>query len=253
MLDDFSGARTESSRFGASLAASMLLYGSIGAGVIAASALGNRAVLEDDLVQVAFAPPPPPPPTPSPTVQVQPPQAAPVRAGRPRPRLEQPREVPTERPAESDRPLAPPADPFEPEQEGVPDGAPNGVVGVAPPPAPAPPEPEPEPSTVPPRAPVRVLEGSSPPCFDRAEMIAHFDIPDEVRSAGIARITVVVRVTVDAEGMLREVVVLRGHPLIPEQNVVRAVRATRFTPARLADGTPYASIHTIPITIAVRL
>lgn len=148
----------------------------------------------------------------------------------------------------------PPEDPFAPEGEGDPNGTPDGRVGGAPAIAAAPaPAPAPEVVRERPRGPVRVIEGSTPPQFDRAEIIQHFVVPAEVRSAGIARITVVVRVTIDASGQLTDVAVLRGHALIPEDNIVRAVRATRFSPARLVDGTAYAAIHTIPITIAVTL
>lgn len=259
MLDDFAQSGSKAGRrFGASLAASIVFYGSIGAGVVAASAAAGHAVVQDELVQVAFAPlpepelPPPPPPPPPPELEVAP--EPPARLGRPRPQLEQPEEIPEERPDESDAQLTPPEDPFAPEGEGDPNGVAGGALGghgavaVA-----ALPEPEPEPAPVRPRGPVRVIEGSTPPVVDRAEIIQHFDVPAAVRSSGVARITLVVRVTVDATGHLTDVSVLRGHPLIPEENIFRAVRAAHFEPARMSDGTPYAAIHTIPITIAVTL
>lgn len=258
MLDDFAAKSWDGRRYGASLAVSIALYGSIGAGVVAMSRRGDQPRFEEDLVQVALAPPlaptpPPPPPAPPPPLPASTP-ASPPRLGRPRPHLEPSRGVLNERPAESDRPLAPAHDPVLPEGEGDPRGSAEGLgqgPPVAAPPPSTPPPPPPEPPF--PRTPVRVIEGSTPPQFDRAELIGHFEVPAAVRSAGIARITVVVRVTVDAEGQVTDVVVLRGHPLIPEENVVSAVRATRFSPARLADGTPYAAIHTIPITIVVQL
>ncbi len=255
MLDDFAPARARegSLRLGAAMASSVVLYGALGVGVVAASALARRVVVEEDLVQLEFAPAPEPvpePPPPPPPVAAPRPAEAP-RLGRARPALAPPDEIPDERPPESEGPLAPPGDPFAPEDEGDPNGVAGGTgvaraaIEVAPSP---PPEPAPRP-----RGPVRVVEGSTPPEVDRAEIVRHFEVPDAVRSAGVARITLVVRVTVSETGELTAVDVLRGHPLIPEENIVRAVRAARFGPARLADGTPYAAIHTIPITIAVTL
>lgn len=267
MLDDFGkGGEGGRGRFSASLGAAVLVFGGVSGAVVAASAMVRAVVVEEELVQVAFAPPvepapePPPPPPPPPPVDapLPPPDAAPARRGRPRPRLEIPDAIPEQRPAESDAPLAPPPDPFAPEEQGDPNGVEGGVLGGAPggtgtvvaaAPAP-PPEPPPAPR---PRTPVRVIEGSTPPQVDREEIARNFEIPAEVRSAGIARITVVVRVTVGDGGGVQRVDVLRGHPLIPNANIVRAVERSRFQPARLADGTAYAAIHTLPITIAVTL
>ncbi|UJR82515.1 energy transducer TonB [Sandaracinus amylolyticus] len=266
MLDDFgksgSGGR---GRFGVSLGAAVLVFGSISGAVVAASAMVRQVVLEEELVQVEFAPPPeaapePPPPPPPPPVEVAtppPPNAAPARLGRPRPELQQPDEIPDERPEESDAPLAPPDDPFGPEQEGDPNGTPDGQIGGVPggtgTAIVAEPTPAPAPEPARPRGPQRVIEGSTPPQVDREEIARNFDIPSEVRTAGIARITVVVRVTVAEDGRVMRVDVLRGHPLIPNENIVRAVERSSFQPARLADGSPYSAIHTLPITIAVTL
>jgi protein TonB len=212
------------------------------------STAAHHVIATEELAQVEFAPPPPEPivEPPPPPVVAPPPDAPPPRIGRPRPRLEQPDEIPEERPEESDGELSAAGDGFAPEQEGVAAGSATGTGTVAPAP---PPEPEP----VRPRGPVRVVEGTTPPSFDRAEIARNFEIPDAVRSAGIARITVVVRVTVEADGSLGDVAVLRGHDLIPNDNVLRAVRACRFQPARFPDGTAYAAIQTFPITIAVQI
>lgn len=262
MLDDFKASRGGTGRWGASLVASAVLYGAVGAGVVAASSVAHHALVEDELVQVEFAPlpeaelPPPPPPSPPPVATPRP-EAPPARLGRPRPELAMPDAIPEARPAESDRALAPPPDPFAPEAEGDPNGTLDGVVGgvpggagtaveaaVVPPPAPEPTRP---------RGPVRVVEGSTPPQVDREELVRNFDIPAEVRSAGLARITVVVRVTVGEDGRVGHVEVLRGHALIPDDVIVRAVERSHFTPARMSDGAPYAAIHTLPITLAITL
>ena len=100
---------------------------------------------------------------------------------------------------------------------------------------------------------MRVLEGTTPPQVDRAALVSNFEIPPAVRSAGIARITLVVRVTIAEDGSVSRVDVLRGHDLIPNDVIVRAVERTHFEPARMGDGTPYAAIHTLPITLAITL
>lgn len=166
-------------------------------------------------------------------------------------------EIPDEAPEESDDPLPPPPDPFAPEDEGDPNGVVGGVLGgvggTGAEPAAAQPAPEPEPEPVRPSGPVRVLEGTTPPQVDREALVANFEIPAAVRSAGIARITMVVRVTIAADGSVSRVDVLRGHALIPNDVIVRAVERTHFEPARMSDGTPYAAIHTLPITLAITL
>lgn len=263
VLEDFGkGGGVRAGWFGASLAVAVLVYGSIAVGVVAASAIVRRAMVEDDLVQLDFVPPPepaPPPPLPPPPPVAPPPvDAAPARLGRPRLELEQPMEIPDEAPEESDDPLPPPPDPFAPEEEGDPNGVADGVLGGAvggtgTELATAAPAPEPEPEPARPTGPVRVLEGTTPPQVDRATLVANFEIPPAVRSAGIARITMVVRVTIAEDGSVTHVDVLRGHALIPDDVIVRAVERTHFEPARMSDGTPYAAIHTLPITLAITL
>lgn len=258
MLEDFGpGTSASRGRFGLSIVLSSLVFFAISGAVFAASATVRRVIADEELVQVAFAPPPvqeppPPPPPPPPSPATAPQSDAPARLGRPRPRLEQPTEIPDSLPAPRDVPPGPPPDPFAPELEGDPNGTADGVGLVAahretetevPPP---PPEPRPQ-------GPVRVLEGTHPPEFDRETIVRNFVIPPGVAGSGLARITVVVRVTVNEEGVVRRVEVLRGHPLIPNENIVRAVERASVRPARMADGTPYAVIHTLPITLALTL
>jgi periplasmic protein TonB len=256
MLDDFSKTNTQGARrFGASLAASVALYGSVGAGVVAASAVARHVVVQEELVQVEFAQPPPPveapPPPPVPSPEVAP--SAPARLGRPRPQIAVPTEIPSEAPRPSSAP-APPSDPFAPEGEGSADGAPGGTGSggghlAAASPAPAPPASRPSNA-----GPVRVLDGTSPARFDRAALQAHLQIPDGLRSAGLSRITVTVRVTVGADSHVTHVDVLRGHPLLPDENVARAYRETTADePCRMQDGTPYACVLTQPFTLAFTL
>jgi protein TonB len=264
VLDDFSASTaTDVRRFGASLAASAALYGAIATGVILATAVVREAVVEEDLLTVAFAPPPapeppPPPPPPPPAPEAPPPPEAPAaRLGQRRPELEAPTEIPDEAPPESDAPLAPPDDPFAPENEGDPNGSADGVLGgvpggtgtepveeVAPPPAP-PPEP------VRPSGPMRVPEGGTSP--QPSDTSAQPSIPEELRASGLATVRIVVRVIVEEDGTVRDCAVLRGHPLMPDDNVVAAVRQWRFTPGRTSDGQTFVAIHTLPITFRITL
>lgn len=257
MFDDFATRPTDTRRFGASLAASVGIYLSIGAGIVIASTV-VREVLPDDLVQLEFrapeAPPPPPPPPPPPIeVPVEAMPSAPARLGRPRTEPVMPTEVPTERPPESDAPL-PPADPFANEPAGDPNGTPDGVPGgvghtVAAAPAAAPPPPPPPP----PRAsgPMRVPEGGTPP--RPLDGNRQPEIPSALRSSGLAELRVVVRVVVDEEGRVTQCTVLRGHELMPESNLIAAISTWRFSPARTSGGEPFSAIHTLPLTFRLQL
>jgi|GEM_PF-2005335 len=257
MLDDWTGkGSTSGARFGASLLASLVLYGSVGAGVVAATAVVRHELIEDE-IEISFAPPPepslPPPPAPAPIVEPAP-ESAPARLGRARPVLEVPTEIPDEAPAESDRPLAPPPDPFAPENEGDPNGTADGRVGGAPGgtgtvlAAVAPPPPPP-PAPARPRGPITLPEDAERP---RPIHQVEPEIPAELRSAGVPQVRIVLRVTLDEEGNVTDVVVLRGHPLMPDENVIRAVRRWRFSPARVG-GEAIAAIITLPVTFRVTL
>jgi protein TonB len=262
VLDDFSASHaTDVKRFGASLAASVALYGAVATGVVLASAVVRQVVVEEELLTVTFAPPPapepPPPPPPPPPPAAEPPPPAPAaRLGQRRPELEAPTEIPDEAPPESDAPLAPPDDPFAPENEGDPNGTADGVLGgvpggtgTAPVEAIAPPAPPPEP--VRPTGPMRVPEGGTSP--QPLDTSVQPEIPEALRAAGLATVRIVVRVVVEEDGSVRECTVLRGHPLMPDANVVRAVAQWRFSPGRTSDGQPFVAIHTLPITFRISL
>lgn len=255
MLDDWTQKQRTGARFGASLAASLVLYGTVGAGVVAATAVVRHEVVEEEL-EISFAPapePPPPPPPPPPVEAPRPAEAAPARLGRPRPVLEVPTVIPEAPPPESDAALAPPPDPFAPEAEGDPNGTVDGTIGGAPggtgvatavTPAPEPPPPPPRP-----RGPITLPEDAERP---RPIHQVEPEIPAELRSAGVPQIRIVLRVTLDEEGNVTDVAVLRGHPLMPDANVVAAVRSWRFSPARV-DGDAVAAIITLPVTFRVTL
>ncbi len=259
MLEDFGeGSTTGRRRFGLSAVVSIFVFSTMTSAVFAASAAVRRVVVQDEEpVRVEFAPPPapepPPRPPPAPSVQtVQAPERPPARLGTPRPRLEAPTVIPDSLPAPRETSPGPPPDPFAPELEGDPHGAPDGVglIPTSTPPAVAAAVLEPRARA---RGPVRVIEGTRPPEFDREEIARNFEIPSGVAGSGLARITVVVRVTVHEDGSIARVEVLRGHPLIPNEHVIRAVERSHAAPARMGDGTPYAVIHTLPITLALTL
>ena len=77
-------------------------------------------------------------------------------------------------------------------------------------------------------------------------------IPPELRSAGLAQIRLVLRLTLREDGTVEDVSVLRGHPLMPDENILAAVRQWRFSPARIG-GEAVAAIITLPVTFRVTL
>jgi len=98
---------------------------------------------------------------------------------------------------------------------------------------------------------MRVPEGgTSPAPLDTA---VQPEIPQELRASGLATVRIVVRVVVLEDGSVRECTVLRGHPLMPDENVIRAVQAWRFSPGRTADGQTFVAIHTLPITFRISI
>lgn len=149
MFDDFSKTKDRASnkRMRRSLAAAAVVYGS-SFGVVVAATATARHVVEEELTQVAFAPPPEPepPPPPEPEAPAPKPQVSHRPKAR-RPELAPPKEISNEKPKESDAPLA--------EATGEPgpvDGFLDGVeggTGTAPAPPPPPPPPKPEPLTLP--------------------------------------------------------------------------------------------------------
>lgn len=259
MLEDFDPESAGKRRFGASLIASVGFYGVLGTSVVLASSALHHVVQEEPAIEVTFrAPPPAPPPPPPPPPSIAPPPteaAAPARLGQARPRLDVPTEIPDATPAESNAPLAPPDSPFAPENEGDPNGTQEGVIGGAPggTGSAIAPEPVAQPTPPPPtpHGPMRVPEGGTSP--QPSNTSAQPEIPQELRASGLASIRIVVRVVVNEDGSVAECAVLRGHPLMPDENVIRAIRQWQFTPARTASGESFVAIHTLPITFRISL
>jgi protein TonB len=216
MFEDFcpsSTARASRARFGRSMAAAVLIYGSAGAAIVGATATAHKVAAETER-QVQFAPYPEPPPPPPPTPQLAAPKASP-RPKVKRPELAAPDKISDEKPKESDKPLASSS------ESGPVDGFLDGVLGGTgtgspPPPAPTPtalPQPKPEP-LVPPADAGR----NEKPKYSAA-----------ARRKGVEG-TVVVAFDVLEDGSVTSPQILRG-PLELQESVLRTVVSWHFVPA----------------------
>jgi protein TonB len=215
MFDDFcpsADTRDSRVRFGRSMAAAVLLYGSTSAAIVGATATAHR-IVEEKETQVQFAPPPepaPPPPSPPPVV------AAPKSSPRPRvkrPELAPPDKISDEKLRESDKPLvaAGASGPVDGFLDGVAGG--TGTAPAAAPPPPPPPPPKIEPLV----APVDAGHNERP----RYSVAA--------RRKGIQG-TVVVAFDVLEDGSVGNPRILSG-PAELQDCVLRAVSSWRFVPA----------------------
>jgi protein TonB len=140
MFDDFNenSGKQSRKRFGNSIVAAFVIYGSSSALIVAATATA-RQVVEEELKQVEFAPAPPPEPEPPPPEpEAAPPPKTALRPKAKRQVIKPPDEVPLEKPKESDAPLAEAGDtgPVDGSLDGV-----EGGTGTGRAPAPAPPPP----------------------------------------------------------------------------------------------------------------
>jgi periplasmic protein TonB len=198
------------------------------------------------------APPPPPPPPPPPRA----PGPKPVQPAEPVPTTGQftfPVEVPIGIAVETGIDTR--------GDEGVPGGVeggtPGGVVGgilggimtdVAPPPPPPPPPPAPPPPSppVPQRlGPVRIGgEIKAPELVYRVEPI-YPDIAVMAHATGV----VILEATVNEQGEVTNVVVLRTHKLL-ERAAIAAVKQWRYTPL-LLNGLPRAFVLTVTLNFSI--
>lgn len=249
MFDDF--RRDESrqrKRFARSIVAAAALYAGASAVLIAASAEARQRV-EEVLTQVEFVrprPPAPPPPPPMAVVQApapEPPkpQPQPRKARAKRPPLVAPEHVPTEKPEESDRELAPPAPAAV--QEGTLGGV-EGGTGTAPA---APAAPAPRPMAPPPPRPKAVAPIAKliAPVALKTERPRY---PARVRRMGIEG-AVVVSFDVLDDGKVANPKIVSGPPELYE-TVLETIVTWRFQPAR--RGTQSVR-HRMQHTIRFRL
>jgi|GEM_PF-1343768 len=185
-------------------------------------------------VEVSFADLPPPPP-PKPKVK---PKKAPSGARKlaVRQKLAAPKEIPAEQPAESEGDLALAGD-TGPVEGFVSGGADEGGGGeaakpvVEAPPLPAPPAPD-----MPPEE--QEVERITAPLFLSGCRTP--EIPDEIITTA-ATIQIEVRMLIDATGRVADAKVIKSHPLIPDDLILRCARAQVFEPAHLPEGlaVPY--------------
>ena len=198
---------------------------------------------------VSAPPPPPPPPAPAPVIDKPVPAKPPARAATPRPvvakrpvataPVEAPKEITHETGFEIEAPDVFLEAGFE---GGIPGGVVGGVVGgivsASPPPPPLPPPPAP-------RAPVRVGgEIKAPRLIHRVE-------PGYPLIAQHAQIqgSVILEATVDREGHVTEVRVLRSHSFLDEA-AITAVRQWRYEPLML-NGEPQPFVLTLTVSFSI--
>jgi periplasmic protein TonB len=234
MFEDFekSDASKEGrGRMGVSLVISGVIFLSIGAALAAAIATARVVVrrAKSD-VDVSFAAlPRPQAPKPKPTVT----KARASKDVRPVTRPSTPpKEIPDEKPEEAEGDLA------EAGKLGPVEGmAGGGNTGPAPAPAPAPPPP-----------PVVKATPQAPPPEQQAETIAlpRFvsgcrapEIPEKLLSLA-ATIAIDVRMLIGADGKVLSATILKAHPLVPDDLILRCAREQVFEPAHLPDGTAVA-------------
>jgi protein TonB len=188
------------------------------------------------VVAPPLAPPPPPPPPALSAVRVRPPEVNPAATTGMVAPIEAPSEIVAEAPA------------VDYGEEGIPGGLeggiPTGLVGGIVGGVPAPPPPPPPPPR--PTGPVRVGgEIKDPALVHRVEPV----YPALAVRAGIEGI-VILEATVDREGRVEDLKVLRSHPLL-EQAAIDAVRQWRYSPV-LLNGKPERFILTVVVTFRLQ-
>lgn len=246
MFDDFSrGGSQDGRRFGASLLLAALAFGLVAGSLVVASAAVRSGPPEEELVQVEFAPPPEPEPEPEPPPpQPEPPPPEPERP-EPRPRVQrdelvQPEEISDEELEESDDALVDDDGTGGP-VDGFLDGT-RGGTGTAPAPEP---EPEPEPPPPPPRPRGPVMRPENATGGDMIGGMPPITYPPGARASGVQGM-VIIKCAIDLEGVPQRCTVLRGaEPL--HAAALANVRARRFTPVRLPDGTPIEVWKIFPV------
>ena len=181
-------------------------------------------------VEVSFADLPPPPPKP----KVKPKKAAPgARKLAVRQKLAAPTEIPAEQPSEAEGQLASAGDtgPVEGFVSGTADEGGGGEAKPveAPPPAPPAPEAPPEDQEIQRITAPQFLSGCRTP-----------EIPDDIVTTA-ATIQIEVRMLIGSDGHVADAKVVKSHPLIPDDLILRCARAQIFEPAHLPEGlaVPY--------------
>jgi protein TonB len=119
---------------------------------------------------------------------------------------------------------------------GVPGGVAGGVLGSGAPPPPPPPPPRPVK-----RDPIRVGGNVQESKLIKKVEPVYPELAKRARVSGV----VILQVTVDEEGSVTELKVLRGHPLLDEE-AKRAVQQWKYSPT-LLNGEPVPVIATVTV------
>jgi periplasmic protein TonB len=225
---------------------SVVGHGVLVLGVVAITVFGTSEILPavpDMMAFVAVAPAPPPPPPPPAPRRAGPakPQSAPVNS-----RTAAPVEAPSTIMAESFVLSAEDEEGVEGGVEGgFPGGIPGGMVGglVA---APAPPPPLPPPPAVTHPMPVRVGGQVNAPALVRRVEPIYPPIAVQAKLTG----TVILEATVNTEGHVEEVRVLRSVGLL-DAAAMEAVTQWRYSPLVL-NGIPTPFILTVTLTFSLK-
>lgn len=236
MFEDFDNTQKPAEGRGRLLGSYLVSAGIVvGVAVTLAATIATATVIVKKRrdVEVSFADLPPPPP-PKPKVK---PKKAPAGARKlaVRQKLAAPKEIPAEQPVESEGDLAVAGDtgPVEGFVSGSADEGGGGgdakPVVEAPPPAPPAPEAPPEDQQVERITAPQFLSGCRTP-----------EIPDEIITTA-ATIQIEVRMLIDTEGRVADAKIIKSHPLIPDDVILRCARAQIFEPAHLPEGlaVPY--------------
>lgn len=235
MFEDFDKSQKPAEGRGRLLGSYLISTGIIvGVAVTLAATIATATVIVKKRrdVEVSFADLPPPPP-PKPKVK---PKKAPAGARKlaVRQKLAAPKEIPAEQPVESEGDLAVAGDTGAVEgfvtggtDEG---GGGEGAKPIeVPPPAPPAPESPPDEQEIQRITAPQFLSGCRTP-----------EIPDQIITTA-ATIMIEVRMLIDAEGKVADAKIIKSHPLIPDDLILRCARAQVFEPAHLPEGlaVPY--------------
>jgi protein TonB len=236
-----------------SVLGSVLVHGFLVAAVIAVPLLIPQTISKHDLLLTLVAPIAPPPPAPPPPVE-PPARVAPrIVKTQVQPVTPQTVIMPTVVPKEIAKIVDAPLPPVAGVIGGVPGGMPGGMVGgvlggilsnaSATLPAPPPPPP-PAPKATPPAQPLRVGGLVSEPRPIKMVPPVYPPLASRAHVSG----TVVLEATLTAEGTVKEIRVISGHPLLI-QAAVDCVKNWQYEPT-LLNGAPVPVILTARVTFS---
>jgi len=191
-------------------------------------------------VVTAPVPPPPPPPPPLPAAHAD------VRRASNTPVSANPAAAPVEAPSRviDEPPVSPGDEGVEGGVEGgVPGGVVGGVVGGLPDAPPPPPPPPPPPAA--PTGPVRVGGQIQPPTLISRVEPVYPNVAVVARMQGV----VILEATVNAEGRVTDLKVLRGIPVL-DRAAMDAVKQWRYSPVIL-NGRPVSFILTVVVSFSL--